>query len=78
MNGVCGALRCLAGLFVILSCDLTQAAEPHGAPVARGEPKRPNIIVVMPDDQGYGDLGFTGNPIVKTPHLNAFVSLTFM
>ncbi|WP_209330169.1 arylsulfatase [Lunatimonas salinarum] len=33
--------------------------------------KSPNIILIITDDQGYGDLGFTGNPHVQTPVLDA-------
>ncbi len=33
-------------------------------------PKRPSIIVVMTDDQGYGDLSCHGHPVLKTPHLD--------
>lgn len=31
---------------------------------------RPNVIVIMTDDQGLGDLSSSGNPHLKTPHLD--------
>lgn len=32
--------------------------------------KQPNILFILTDDQGYGDMGRTGNPILKTPNMD--------
>jgi arylsulfatase A-like enzyme len=32
--------------------------------------RKPNVLLVMTDDQGYGDLSCHGNPVLKTPHLD--------
>ena len=36
--------------------------------------KTPNVVIVISDDQGYGDLGCTGNPIIKTPNIDHLAS----
>lgn len=36
------------------------------------EATRPNVLIVMTDDQGLGDFSFLGNPVLKTPSLDAF------
>ena len=42
------------------------ATSPHG----NGD-KRPNVVLIITDDQGYGDLGATGNPVIRTPHMDS-------
>ena len=38
---------------------------------AEGQVARPNVLLIVADDQGYGDVGFHGNPQVRTPRLDA-------
>jgi arylsulfatase A-like enzyme len=35
---------------------------------------KPNVILIMSDDQGWGDVGFNGNKVLKTPHLDAMAA----
>ncbi|NOY41773.1 MAG: arylsulfatase [Planctomycetes bacterium] len=54
--------RFTTALFLILTSSAflsTAVAEP------------PNVILIMSDDQGWGDFGATGNPILKTPNIDA-------
>jgi arylsulfatase len=40
------------------------------AAAAPSAPARPNVIIILADDQGHGDLSAHGNPRLKTPHLD--------
>lgn len=50
----------LGVLFVWLAAT-ANAAAPSG---------RPNVVIVITDDQGYGELSCHGNPVLQTPHLD--------
>ena len=33
--------------------------------------EKPNILMILADDMGYGDLGCTGSELIKTPHIDS-------
>lgn len=39
--------------------------------VHAADPPKPNVVLFLADDLGYGDLGCYGHPRIKTPHLDA-------
>jgi len=53
--------------------DLKLSALSHkAAGGAAATPRhQPNIVLIMADDLGWGDVGFNGNTVIKTPHLDA-------
>lgn len=38
---------------------------------------RPNVVFVLTDDQGYGELGCHGNPVIETPNMDALHEVSF-
>ncbi|MEJ2701736.1 MAG: sulfatase-like hydrolase/transferase [Sedimentisphaerales bacterium] len=39
-------------------------------------PTKPNIVLCMADDQGWGDMAYNGHPILKTPNFDAMAAET--
>jgi arylsulfatase A-like enzyme len=50
-------------LLGVAAVTYTPAAEPLAG-------KRPNVVFILTDDQGYGDISAHGNPVLKTPNLD--------
>ncbi len=61
------SIRNLASSISVLTCSLLSVSMLH-AEVTKVE--KPNIILILTDDQGYGDLGKHGHPVLRTPNLD--------
>ncbi len=49
---------------------ITIVAAAISQPAFAKEAEKPNVVIVITDDQGYGDLAFTGNPAIQTPTID--------
>ncbi|MFN3649812.1 MAG: sulfatase [Armatimonadota bacterium] len=59
---------------LLLLAFLCAAILGGGAAAQRERPARPNLLVILADDLGYGDLSSYGAADLKTPHLDALVA----
>ncbi len=60
----------LASIVTILLATGATAGESYFEDSPSSEPRRTNVILLMADDLGYGDVGFNGNERIQTPHLD--------
>lgn len=61
-------MKPLLTLFLLLFCQPVRLVGQAKAPV-----KKPNILLILADDLGYGDLGSYGAPDIQTPHIDSLV-----
>ena len=59
-----------AGLLTLSAAGPLQSATPHRN-VEQDQEKRPNIVFILTDGHRYDALGVMGNPIIRTPNLDA-------
>lgn len=76
-------MRKLILLTTIWTLSVASAAQAFAAaeqqPIDRAQDSRkPNIILVMADDQGWGDVGYNDHPFVQTPELDAMAKDAFV
>jgi arylsulfatase A-like enzyme len=55
-----GASACLAGIDSLGACASSRS--------------KPNVVLCMADDQGWGDMAYNGHPVLKTPNFDALAA----
>ena len=56
--------------FLLASVATAALAACASQPAAGGPARKPNVIVILCDDLGYGDLGAFGNGMIRTPNID--------
>ncbi|MGJ8681883.1 arylsulfatase [Paraglaciecola sp.] len=64
-------MRKLMLMIVLSTLIIGCSQQSNTSPSQKSRPNQPNIVFVITDDQGYGDLSINGNPILKTQNIDA-------
>lgn len=68
----CGNCRLLLFFsLLVVGCNNSQS-KPEAQ--AKNKAELPNVVVILTDDQGWGDFSFNGNHLVNTPHIDRLKS----
>ena len=80
--------RSVVGQTVVLKGSVEKVSQDRSAaplirvtalkPATASAKKKPNVILVMADDQGWGDTGYNRHPVLKTPNLDAMAREAFV
>ena len=54
-------MKSIIAVFMVLGAAAYVLAKPFG---------KPNVVVILTDDMGYWDTGFSGGPVIETPNLD--------